>query len=189
MAEMGENPAEYHTLPRKQIGKTKVYIAVTVFIALLLVPAAFLLWLAFCPGETLRLRLSFSAMAAMCFVLPVRFAWVSIRRKWKTGQWSPTEQELQELRAKEANQGTAAWLRFVPSCLKNESTDPRGLKLIMAVFTTFLTVLGAILAIRHHIHGWALLSPVPLVLITANSIWDLFRKPKYTPSSAVTPSN
>jgi hypothetical protein len=191
MAEISENPAEFPTLPQKEISKTKVYIAVIAFMAFLLISAGLLLWLAFIPDPDLtqRWRLMPLTMAAALLIIPVWFAWVLIRRKRKTGQWGPTEQERQEMRVKLANQRPAAWLRFVPSWLKNESTDPRGLKLILAVFTTTLTVFIVTVAIRHHVHGLVLLSPAILLLLTANSIWDLYRKPKRTSSSADTPSN
>jgi hypothetical protein len=143
------------------------------------------LWFAFRPSQVLHIRLMMFSAAALALALPARAAWVVLRRKRKTGQWSISDEERQKWLAKnaEAKAKKPAWLRYVPSWLRNDTRDPQGMILSFAITFTPIAIINIVMAYRRHFDAFDCFIAALWVLLVSFCIGNLLRKPRAVSTS------
>jgi hypothetical protein len=104
-------------------------------------------------------------LAATLLFLPVRTVWVSVRRKWKTGRWSPSTEERLEIRAKWAT-----------------GPDPFQHPAMNIAITIAMVVLAGV-SIWSELHDFSRegrfqLMPIITIGFSSFAIWSLYRKQK-----------
>jgi hypothetical protein len=153
----------------KPLSRRAIAIALA-FVALFLVaPGIMCIRMAFCLDQTLGLRLAFLIMAAVALFLPGWIAWVSVRRKLKTGSWGASPEERLRWKEKYASHGPPKW--FKP-------------------MTTILSVVFAceglaVLIFAKHPDSMTRCMGVLFVTIAASDIWSSYRKRKSKSASEV----
>lgn len=83
----------------------------------LILPAVGLVWMAFCPDQSAWGRWSLLGLAAVLLAFPGRIAWVSVRRRFRSGRWSASEDERLELRRKWGGKPISPWIRYADRSL------------------------------------------------------------------------
>jgi hypothetical protein len=177
MTEQTQNPA-LSPMPRRRFGRLAIFLMVA-FCLMFLAIGVFSLCGAFSPDMAIGSRLLFLVAAALTLWLPARIVWLTIHRKWTTGQWGPTEEERQRNRLKWINPKTPSWVRFVPPFLRSNA-GPFWLdydRFFLLIWTP-LAILWIYSVFHHHLRGWDLVTPSIWVILAAQSIWSVVRKAK-----------
>jgi hypothetical protein len=172
------------------VSRPAVVAILTLFLGILVVPGCLALYLAACPGERWSERLLFLGLATVALFLPVRFAWLSVGRKWKTGRWSPGEEEIRRNRLKWANAQPPSWLRFVPKFLRNDAAGAFALDIdrLTALLWTPVACLWIYLVWHRHLRDWDLLFPTCWVLLSIYAIWKVVRGARRPGAAAQPPT-
>ncbi len=153
---------------RLQVGlNQRIIVGFTVGIFLFLViPAGMLIWYASKPQQVPMTRVIFLLLAAVCLMLPVRIAAISVRRKLAAGNWSPTLEERLELRSQSAEPDSMTWVSPV-----------------LVVMYLVVAAVALVVALRGPFDVWNYGFVVVWLLLALQSIWQMYRESGKTTSA------
>ena len=159
MVDPVENPLTPYQ--RLQLGlNQRIVVGFTIGLFLFMViPAGMLIWFASKPQQPPITRVIFLLLSAVCLMLPVRIAAISVRRKLATGNWSPTLEERLELRSHAGQQGGVPWI------------SP-----ILIVMYLAVAAVALVVALRGPFDAWNYGFVVVWVLLALQSIWQMVRE-------------
>ena len=172
---MVEQPASLEGLSqisKKRPNKRTAFAIVITLTVGLTLAGAFSLYLAITPGGSFGVRIALFSLAAICFAFPARIAWVTFRRKWQTGHWLITEEELLAVRAK--------WVQPSASGRRWHFWS----EIFSAVAFTFLAVVTWWDRFKHHSasrHTYDLAMAILWTAIAAQTIWSLTHRRRGSP--------
>lgn len=139
------------------------------------VPGGFFLWFAFSQHLAIGGRLLFLAIAALAFALPIRLAFVSVRRRVTTGSWMVSDEERLRNRA-----------RFLARETPQRTRRMKAIGWFSDVIPLLLAVEFIWLMFRPHRppldwSDYLMLAVCPLLI--AQSVWSITKKLRSSPPS------